>query len=224
MAKKFSHAGFVVLSISYNAADCEHDIGNAVQWLRTVGVSIGVDPNSVGLYGWSQGGRCVYKAGLKKLKFPEQSVKAVVDMSGCGGKGPLNEISKKTKVMPPALMIAHAENDNTISIKECYDLAKHAKTKSWDVIGKEGSVIVKEVYFSTGGHNLLKNSETEPVVFDVFINHFFQYLGRPCSTSSTVGVGGFPPLIWLGHLARSRSASPSPLKKKPYCEFNKKNL
>ena len=55
-------------------------------------------------------------------------------------------------------------------------------------------MIVKEVYFSSGGHNLLKNSETEPVVFGVFINHFFQYLGRPCSTSSTVGVGGFPPI------------------------------
>ena len=94
-----------------------------------------------------------------------------------------------------ATMIAHAENDNTISIKECYDLARHAKTKSWDDNGKEGSVIVKEVYFSSGGHNLLKNSETEPVVFDVIIIHFFQYLGRPCSTSSTVGVGGFPPPI-----------------------------
>jgi len=192
-SRKFMSAGFFVFALSYHADTCADDIGNAVEWLQTLGARYGVDPNSVGLYGWSQGGRCVYQAGYNNHMAPMRSVKAVVDMSGCGGKGPLNSIDKKVTTMPPPLLIAHAENDNTIKIKECKDLVKKAKSKSWTNNGKKASLVIKEIYFSKGGHNLLRNTGTEPAVVDEIFDHFIKYLGRPCKwNSGGTGVLGHP--------------------------------
>jgi len=191
MAKKFADAGFIVLSLNYNAATCETDIGAAVEYMRTVGEEhLGVDPNSIALYGWSQGGRCVYKAGYKNLMVPHQSVKAVIDMSGCGGKGPLNDVDKSVTIMPPPLLLAHAENDNTIKINDCHKLVDHAKKKKW----AGGTLLIKELYFKTGGHNLLKSSDTEPQVVDEIFNHLFQYLGRPCKRDKKKGILGEKPM------------------------------
>ena len=46
------------------------------------------------------------------------------------------------------LWSADSEDGTTISINECSALAEHASTKSWNDNGMEGTVIVKEVYFS----------------------------------------------------------------------------
>jgi len=194
MAKKFADAGFIVMALNYNADTCEDDIGAAVEYMQTIGLSLGVDPNSVALYGWSQGGRCVYKAGYKNLKVPNRSVKAVIDMSGCGGKGPLNSVDQSVKTMPPPLLLAHAENDNTIKIDDCRNLVAHSKKKSWDDNGSKGIVFIKELYFAKGGHNLVKHSETEPVVIDEIFNHLFQYLGRPCRWETKLGIFGNTPM------------------------------
>lgn len=194
MAKKFASAGFIVMALNYTADTCSDDIGNAVEWLRTEGISMGVDPNSVGLYGWSHGGRCVYKAVYKNHRVPHQSVKAVVDMSGCGGKGPLNDVDKNVTTMPPPLLLAHAENDRTISIKDCQALVKQAKKKSWNGNGSKGKIRIKELYFGQGGHNLLKHSASEPVVINEVFDHFFKYLGRPCKRIKETGLFGHPPM------------------------------
>lgn len=193
MSEKFADAGFVVMAIAYNDNTCVEDVGNAVEYLRTVAAA-GVDPDSVALYGWSFGGRCVYRAGYEHLTRPDQTVKAVIDMSGCGGKGPLNNIKKSTTVRPPALLLGHAENDKTISIKECEDLVAHSKTKSWDDDGKKGDVIINAKYFTEGGHNLLSHKKTAPVIEDEIFNHLFMYLGRPCRTNAKEGLMGKKPV------------------------------
>ena len=69
------------------------------------------------------------------------------------------------------LWSADSEDGTTICINECSALAEHASTKSWNDNGMEGTVIVKEVYFSVGKHYLLNNSHLQ--------SHLASKFGQP---------------------------------------------
>ena len=56
------------------------------------------------------------------------------------------------------------------------------------------STLFEELYFDKGGHNLLKNDNTEPVVVDEIFDHYFKYLGRSCKRDKKVGVLGATPV------------------------------
>jgi len=118
--------GYAVASIDYpSSAEASvtqqlEDCRAAVRWLRTNAGKYNLDPDHIGAWGISEGGRLAAllgtSAGLEAVD-PASSVQAVVDFSGSTGSKGLDPASYGAKDNAP-IMILHGDRDTAMALRQ----------------------------------------------------------------------------------------------------------
>jgi endo-1,4-beta-xylanase len=117
--------GYAVASIQYRSsaeaspAQQLEDCRAAVRWLRANASKYNLDPDHIGAWGISEGGRLAAllgsSAGLE-APDPATGVQAVVDFSGSAGKG-LDPVAFGAKENAP-IMIVHGDLDKVVPLRQ----------------------------------------------------------------------------------------------------------
>ena len=118
--------GYAVASIQYrSSAEASptqqlEDCRAAVRWLRTNAGKYNLDPDHIGAWGMSEGGRLAAllgtSAGLEAAD-PASSVQAVVDFSGSAGSKGLDPASYGAKDNAP-IMIVNGDRDTAMALRQ----------------------------------------------------------------------------------------------------------
>lgn len=118
--------GYVVVSIDYpSSAEASvtqqlEDCRAAVRWLRTNAGKYNLDPDHIGAWGISEGGRLAAllgtSAGLEQAA-PASRVQAAVDFSGPADNKGLDPVSYAAKDNAP-IMIVHGDRDKVVPLQQ----------------------------------------------------------------------------------------------------------
>jgi len=134
LAREFASWGYVAAPANYGKAG---DINTAVEWLRENAAAYGVDPDHIGLWGFSRGGDASTKTTLTATG--KAAVQAAVIVSG----GTPQNAELAHAGAPPMLLFA-AEDDRNVPCEGSKKLLANLKKA-----GCDGELVL----YPDGGHN-----------------------------------------------------------------------